>query len=64
MTIENLEPEFTDLAWEDEVYDEEEYPFVTEEFDAWDHPYTDIGTIDTWLGDDDLPGMWEQADLS
>lgn len=61
----DIEPAYGDLAWTDEVYDEDEYPFVVEEsdFDVWGHPYIDLGTVDTWLGDDDLPGMCEKADF-
>lgn len=47
----DIEPAYEDLAWTDEVYDEEEYPFVLEEDD-----------YDSYF-DGDLPGMWEKADF-
>lgn len=55
----DLEPGWTDLAWEDETaYDDEDYPYVLEQgdgdYDVWDYPYTDLGTVDTRLGDVDL----------
>lgn len=44
----DIEPSFEDLAWTDEVYDEEEYPYTLEEddydryFDTYDDEADEI----------------------
>lgn len=61
--VDNLEPEYEDLAWTDEVYDEEEYPFITQ----GDGDYDNYGWLSTEVygdlydpyaedGDDHYPG--------
>jgi hypothetical protein len=57
-----LEPEFTDLAWTDEVPGDEydEYPYEVDSH-WWDADNADW--YPEYVSDDDLPGMWTQADF-
>lgn len=59
----NLEPEFTDLAWEDEVYDEEEYPYVLEDDDYDDYDDYDDFHLGSWVGDGDEGESYLQEDV-